>query len=115
MSLTSDMIKLKETADKIAAGRGQEIAPPDSMVEKIEGSYYEKRRKASNDVKAVLRQYGFTTPMELKSELEVMWNEMNKEDMSGFVPVSMVAVARNRPKQGKQEIQQQISPYIYEF
>ena len=115
MSLTNDMMKLKETADKLAAEREQEIAAPVSMVEHIKNSYYEKRTKASNDVKAVLQQYDFTTPMELKSRLEAMWNEMNKEDMHEFIPVSMVATAKNKPKQGKQEIQQQISPYIYEF
>ena len=115
MNLTNDMMKLKEIADKLAVERKQEIAAPASMVEHIKESYYEKRTKTSNDVKAVLKQYSFTTPIELKSELEIMWKEMNKEDMLGFVPVSMVAVAKNRLKQGKQEIQQQISPYIYEF
>ena len=115
MSLTNDMMKLKETADKLAAERKQEIAAPVSMVEKIKDSYYEKRTKASNDVATVLRQYDFETTIELKAALETMWNEMHKRDMYGFIPVSMVAVAKNKPKQGKQEIQQQISPYIYEF
>lgn len=115
MSLTNDMMKLKETADKIAAGREQEIVAPVSMVEKIEDSYYEKRTKTSNDVATVLQQYDFVTPIELKAVLEAMWNEMDKKEMCGFIPVSMVAAAKNKPKQGKQEIQHQISPYIYEF
>ena len=116
MSLTNnDMVKLKEAADKIAAERTGEIASPVSIAGKIEGSYYEKRTMVSNDAAAILHQYGFATPMELKAELEIFWEKMGKKQMNGFLPVSMVAAAKNKPEQGKQEVQQQISPYIYEF
>lgn len=115
MSLTNEMFKLKENADQIAAGRMEEIAAPASMVEKVKDSYYEKRTEVSNNTENVLFQYGFETPLELKAILQTMWNKMNKEDMQKFIPVSMVAVAKNRPKQGNQEIQHQVSPYIYEF
>lgn len=115
MSLTNDMIKLKETADKIAAARGRDIAAPVSIVEKIEDSYYEKRTSRSNDVRVVLREYDFKTPVELKAALTAMWKEMSKEDMCAFIPVSMVAAAKNKPKQGKQEVEHKISPFVYEF
>lgn len=115
MSLTSDMIKLKESADKIAVVRGRDMAAPVSLVEKIEDSYYEKRTPKSNDVKVVLQEYGFGTPAELKASLTAMWKEMNKEDMCVFIPVSMVASAKNRSKYGKQEVEQKISAYVYEF
>lgn len=115
MSLTNDMIKMKEAADKIAVARGQDIKAPVSLIEKIEGSYYEKRTSKSNDAKVVLQEYGFGTPIELKAALTEMWKDMKKEDMVDFIPVSMVAVAKNRPKQGKQKAEQTISPYVYEF
>lgn len=115
MSLTNDMLKLKETADNIASARGHEISAPVSIAEKTEGSYYEKRTSGSNDVKAVLREYGFRTPVELKAALTSMWEENKKHDMCNFIPVSMVAAAKNRLKQGKQEVEQKISPFVYEF
>lgn len=115
MSLTNDMLKLKETADKIATARGQDIAAPVSIAERTDGSYYEKRTPKSNDVKVILQEYDFRTPAELKADLTAMWGEMNKEDMYGFIPVSMVASAKNRPKQGRQEVEQKISAFVYEF
>lgn len=115
MSLTNDMLKLKDVADKIAAVRGHDISAPVSIVETIEGSYYEKRTPDSNDAKVVLQEYGIGTPIELKAELTAMWEKMKKPDMCDFIPVSMVAAAKNRPKQGKQEVVQKISPFVYEF
>ena len=115
MSLTNDMLKLKEAADQIAAARERGISAPISIVESINGSYYEKRTSKSNDVKVVLQQYDFGTPAELKAALTAMWGEMDKEDMHAFIPVSMVASAKNRPKQGQQEVKQQISAFVYEF
>ena len=115
MSLTNDMLKLKETADEITAAREQKIAAPVTMVESINGSYYEKRTSKSNDVKVVLQHYDFGTPVELKAVLTAMWEEMNKKDMCAFIPVSMVASAKNKPKRGKQEVKQQISAFVYEF
>ena len=115
MSLTNDMLKLKETADKIAAARGQDITAPISIVEKIEDSYYEKRTPKTNDVKIVFQEYSFGTPVELKAALTAMWKEMSKEYMYDFIPVSMVAAAKCKPKQGKQEVEQKVSAYKYEF
>ena len=115
MSLTNDMLKLKESADEIAVVRGYNIEAPVSLVEKIEGSYYEKRVPRSNDVKVVLQEYDFDTPAELKATLTTMWKEMSKEDMCAFIPLSMVASAKNKPKQGQQEAKQQISAFVYEF
>lgn len=115
MSLTNDMVKLKEIADKIAAIKGKDIEAPSSISEKTEGSYYETRTHKSNDVMTVLQPYDFMTPVELKAILEDMWREMKKEDMYGFIRVCMVAAAKNKPIKGQQEMKQQISPYIYEF
>lgn len=115
MSLTNDMLKLKEIADNIVSVRGRDISAPVSIAEKIEGSYFEKRTPEANDIKTVLQEYDFGTPAELKAILTTMWKEMKKEDMYAFIPVSMVASAKNRPKQGKQEVKQTISPFVYEF
>lgn len=115
MSLTNDMLKLKEAADKIASVREHDIFVPVSIARKIEGSYYEKRTPDSNDAKAVLQEYDFATPVELKTALTSMWEKMEKPDMCGFIPVSMVAVAKYNPKQGKEKVTPKISPFVYEF
>lgn len=114
MSLTdSDMARLKETADMIASKRQRGIAAPAFMTEKIEGSYYEKRVDSSMD--AVLCMYDFKTPMELKDILQKVWGEMGEKEMEDFIPVSMVALAKRKPEQGMQKVEQQVSQYIYEF
>lgn len=115
MSLTNDMLKLKETADKIAAVRAWDIAAPVSIGKKMNDSYYEKRTLKSNDIKHVLQEYDVRSPMELKAALTAMWDEMKKEEMQAFIPVSMVAVAKNRPELGKQKVEQNVSAYVYEF
>ena len=112
MSLTNDMKKLKDAADAIASTRDKDITTPVSM---MENSFYEKRSESSNDITAILHPYDFTTPIELKAVLEDMWKEMGKEEMNVFLPVSMVAAAKNRPEDGKQKYQQQISAFVYEF
>lgn len=115
MSLTKDMIRLKEVTDKIAAKRVQRIMAPESIAEKIEGSYYERRTEHSNCPTVVLQKYDINTPLELKIILEKMWHEMEKEDMDGVIPVSMVSAAKNRPQHVNQGVEQIISPFIYEF
>ena len=115
MSLTNDMLKLKKAADQIASVKGRDISAPVSIAQKTEGSYYEKRTPDSNDAKVVLQEYGFATPVELKTELTSMWEKMGKADMCDFIPVSMVAAAKHNPKEGKQKVQPKISPFVYEF
>lgn len=115
MSLTNDMLKLKETADKIASVREHDMSAPISIVEKAEDSYYEKRTAESNDVGVVLQEYGFGTLVELKAALTSIWEKNKKNDMCDFIPVSMVAAAKNKPKEGRQEVIQKISPFVYEF
>ena len=115
MSLTDDMIRLKLIADDIALNQKREINAPDSIVKKLDNSYYETRTKASNECESILKEYGFETPIELKNLLENMWKEMGKEEMLSFISVSMVASAKNKPQDGTRRVEHEVSPFIYEF
>lgn len=109
------MTRLKLIADDIASNQKREIKAPDSIVQKIENSYYEKRTKDSNRTENVLREYDFETPVELKQLLENMWREMGKEEMLRFITVSMVASAKNKPLEGKSVVEHKVSSFVYEF
>lgn len=115
MSLTNDMVRLKALADNIALDQKREMKAPKSIVQAKEDSYYEKRTRASNEPESILKEYDFETPVDLKNLLEIMWKEMGKEEMLDFIPVSMVASAKNKPQEGKSIVEHNVSPFVYEF
>ncbi len=115
MNWTDDMRRLKEAADDIAEKRGKQLDAPTTISTKMEGTYYEKRSKESNQQERVLKEYAFHSPVELKEELSQMWKEMDKEELYAFLPVCMAALAKNKPSGNQKESEQTVSPYIYEF
>lgn len=115
MNWTDDMRRLKEAADDIAEKRGKQLDAPTTISTKMEGTYYEKRSKESNQQERVLQEYAFHSPVELKEELSQMWKEMDKEELYAFLPVCMAALAKNKPSVNQKESEQTVSPYIYEF
>lgn len=115
MSLTDDMCRVKKAADDIAGKREHGIEAPRTISEEMEGTYYSKRTEESSNPENVLKEYVFSSPVEIKKELEQMWAAMGKEEMQAFLPVCMASLAKNRPGKLRKEEEHTVSPYIYEF
>ena len=109
MSLTNDMLQLKQTADKICNTTQVSSWINDKSAKE---SYYKIR---SAQQKQVLYEYDFQTPMELRSSLQSLWNTPDKVHMSEFIPVCMVASSKCRPAKDNSNDEHNISPYIYVF
>lgn len=115
MSLTEDMRRLKDVADKIAKERGNEFRVPFLAEESKGDSYYKRRTDNSKKLDHILMEYGFDTPIELKKCLDNIWKNMEKEEMMEFVPACMVAAMKNKPLEKQRILEHKVSEYIYEF
>lgn len=109
MNLTNDMKQLKQTADKI---HNSNQAPNRINDTATKESYYKVRNAQQ---KQVLFEYEFQTPMELRNSLQQLWSQPDKEYLSAFIPVCMVACSKGRPAKDNSNDEHNISPYIYVF
>ena len=109
MNLTSDMQQLKQTADKIHENKRTKNWLYDTTQTE---SYFKSRNKHQ---KQALFEYEFQTPMELRNQLQELWSNPEKEYLTDFIPICMVASSKCRPAKDNNTDNHSISPYIYVF